>query len=485
MNFQTALSQAFAGAVSFDPQILRSYAHDLGEMPWPLLRMINSQPSAVVLARSADEVSRALRLARQYKVPLTPRAQASSGYGGSLPCRGGLLLDLSNFKRILSIDVEKQSVDLEPGVVWEELRQELHKEGLDIRACPTSAPSSTVGGWFAMGGTGIGSLQYGTCLDTVLEIELIDPDGTKRCLSGSAMTPYYQTCGALGIITRLRLACRKAQTSSSVAAWLPNAASAIAFLQAAQASHKLYSASLQCAEYCALQAKAKNHAPDIDRGFLILLNLPQQELDEEAMKRCASQAGGTLLDKALAEAEWEQRYYPMRIKKLGPSLLVGEFFIPYGKFATLYDDLKKKLDCDNFALEAFAVKDGRLAVLIYLLDDASALLYPLRMVKAMIPLQLALRHGGSAYASGMWFAALAASVYGEEKLRLVRRIKKDKDPLDLLNPGKIGGPGLPWLPFVNISRCILLASRLAAPLARKLAYKKSWQNSPKEPFHEL
>ena len=473
MNFQTELKNAFGEAVSFDPQILRSYDHDLGEMPWMLMLMVEHKPSAVVVARSTEDVSRALRVAGKHGIPVTPRAQASSGYGGSIPSRGGLLLDLSNFNRILHIDTEKQTVDVEPGVIWEELARTLQKKGLDIRLCPTSAPSSTVGGWFAMGGVGIGSLEYGTFIENVLEIDVIDAGGMLHTLSGSAMDPFYQTCGALGIITRLRLACRTADPVTPVAVWLPTAKTAITFVEAAQSKLNAYSATVQCAEYCAMRARAEGHKPDFDTGFLVVLAVPTRRINYDEASRLATTSLGRLLGEAVAEAEWNGRYYPMRIKKQGPSILVGEFFIPFDGFAATYEDLQKALPRDKFGIEAFAVKDRRLAVLVCLLDDAKSLLYPVRMVKAMLPLRIAERHGGSAYATGMWFAALASSVYGPEKLRRVTLMKKDTDPHKILNPGKISGPRLPFLPFINLSRCIILATYLAAPLASRLTYKKT------------
>ena len=471
MNFQTELKNAFGEAVSFDPQILRSYDHDLGEMPRMLMRMVRHKPSAVVVSRSAEDVSTALRVAGKYGVPVTPRAQATSGYGGSIPSRGGLMLDLSNFNRILHIDAEKQTVDVEPGVVWEELARALRRQGLDVRLCPTSAPSSTVGGWFAMGGVGIGSLEYGAFIENVLEIDVIGANGISHTLSGSAMEPFYQTCGALGIITRLRLACRAADPVMPMAVWLPTAEAAVTFVEAARSKLNAYSATVQCAEYHAMQARAQGHDPDINTGFLVVLAVPAGRMDYDEAARLAASGMGRLLDEAVAGAEWKGRYYPMRIKKHGPSILVGELFIPFDGFAAAYEDLRKALPHDQLGIEAFAVKDRRLAVLVYLLDDAKSLLYPVRMIKAMIPLRIAQRHGGSAYATGMWFSAMAGSVYGPEKLRRVTLMKKETDPRNILNPGKIDGPKLRFLPFINLSRCIMLAAYLAAPLASRLTYK--------------
>ena len=46
-------------------------------------------------------------------------------------------------------------------MVWEKLDKVLARKDLALRLYPTSAPGSTVGGWLAQGGSGIGSYQYG------------------------------------------------------------------------------------------------------------------------------------------------------------------------------------------------------------------------------------------------------------------------------------------------------------------------------------
>ena len=479
MTYQEAATQAFGEAVSFEAQILRSYDHDLGEMPRALMAMIQHRPHTVVVARSAADVAAALHLAERYDVPVTPRGQASAGYGGAIPCRGGMVLDLSNCNRILAVDADNSTVDVEPGVVWEDLSRALAPHGLDNRVCPTSAPSSTVGGWFAMGGVGIGSLRYGSIRDSVLEIDVAGLDGIIHTYSGADMEPFHQTCGGLGVVTRLRLACRPAEAILPLAVRLPDATATARFLTAVQTDPAVYSASLANAGYCALRAQAEGHPPVLDSGFLVSLALVASQADTAAIARLVADCGGDLLDDAVATQEWKGRFYPMRIKKIGPSALVGEFFIPFEGFAATAADLTAALPGDAFGLEAFAVRGGKLAVLVYILDDAKSLLYPLRMAKAMIPLRLAARHGGAPYAAGMWFSALASTLYGREKLAQVKRLKTRQDTRDLLNPGTVGGLWLPFLPFISLSRCILWATSCLAPLAARLSSpRRSATNHP-------
>ncbi|MDR1855735.1 MAG: FAD-binding oxidoreductase [Desulfovibrio sp.] len=463
-EFRRELERLFGSSVSFDPQILRSYDHDVGEMPGLLMAMVRHRPDAVVVARGADDVRSLLRVCRVCGVPVTPRAQATSGYGGCIPGKGGVVLDLCSFDRLLAVDGKSLQVDVEPGMVWGELSRRLASHGMDVRVCPTSAPSSTVGGWFAMGGVGIGSLRYGSIADTVVEIDVVTPDGDLRTCSGAEMEPFHQTCGTLGVVTRLRLACRKAEVLRTPAVALPDAGAVAAFLERIREA-EVHSACAQSAPYCAMRAEATGRAPAVKEGFLLSLAIPEGVPDGGVIEDAARSLGGRMLAEDVGEEEWRERHYPMRIKRNGPSLLVGEFVVPWGGFAPALADIAARLPRDRLGVEAFAVRGGTMAVLVYMLDDARSPIYPVRMVKAMVPLHVAARHGGRGYATGMWFAAAADAVFGREKARLVRARKAATDPEDMLNPCKTAGPALPFLPFVNLSRCILTATAVLEPLA--------------------
>ena len=183
-DYCVELAAKLGSSFTQDPQICRSYNHDLGEMSAVLLGLFKRTPGAVALPRTAQQVSDCLSVAHKHRVPVTVRAQASSGYGGTMPTVGGLLVDVSRMNKVISVDEEHRTCDVEPGVVWKDLNEELSRHGLASRICPTSGPSSTVGGMFAMGGVGIGSYRYGSILDCVEEIDMVDPDGTMRTVEG-------------------------------------------------------------------------------------------------------------------------------------------------------------------------------------------------------------------------------------------------------------------------------------------------------------
>lgn len=472
--FENDLTQAIGPRASFDPEVLAAYDHDLGEMPRALTALFRCRPTAVAVPRDAAEAASVLRLAAKYRLPVTPRGQATSGYGGSVPVKAGIVLDVSEMTGIIGIDPARGTVDVLPGTVWNELSRALAKHGLDNRIAPTSAPSSTVGGWFAMGGVGIGSMQYGSIADVVREIDVAGLDGSVTTYSGPDMELFHQTCGMLGVITRLRLACRPAQAMRACAAILPSPEALSACLAELRSGQPPYSLSVQSAGYMRMRARAENGQAPADSGFLIVAAYPESAPGDAFLAQAAARHGGRALNERVAAHDWDNRFYPMRIKKNGPSLLVGEVYLPENAFPAAWREITAALPGKRgeLGLEAVATADGRLAMLFYIADDAKSLLYPLRMPKAMIPLAVAKRHGGSAYSPGLWFARQARDLFGPAKFDRVLDMKKRLDPLGLLNPGKITGALVFGLPGLEISSLIGLAGALAAPLARRLGYRR-------------
>ena len=73
-----------------------------------------------------------------------------------------------------------------------------------MNAYPTSAPASTVAGWLATGGAGIGSYQAGYFRDSIVEINMVLPDGEVRILSGADLALADNVSGISGFITELK-----------------------------------------------------------------------------------------------------------------------------------------------------------------------------------------------------------------------------------------------------------------------------------------
>jgi FAD/FMN-containing dehydrogenase len=147
------LEEKFGSRVTFNKRERKLYGHDIAAMPGLFKPLIgDTLPEAVVQPESEAEVSEITHWALENSIPLTPRGKATSGYGGAVPLKKGLVVDFYRMKKINHIDPELKTARVESGVVWEKLDKELAKHGLTLRLYPTSYPSSTAGGWLAQGG---------------------------------------------------------------------------------------------------------------------------------------------------------------------------------------------------------------------------------------------------------------------------------------------------------------------------------------------
>jgi len=156
------LKNTFQDRVTFDDVERMLYGHDIAAMPSLIKPLIgNTIPEAVVQPVSEEELQKLTSWAAGHMIPLTPRGKASSGYGGVLPVDQGIVVDFYRLKKVLSIDKEKMTATLQPGIVWEALDRELKKKRLTLLTYPSSYPGSTAGGWLAQGGAGFGSYEAG------------------------------------------------------------------------------------------------------------------------------------------------------------------------------------------------------------------------------------------------------------------------------------------------------------------------------------
>src|SRR3990172_13405595 len=97
-------------------------------------------PDAVVQPESEAELVELVRWAEKHRVPLTPRGKASSGYGGAVPVKKGVVVDFFRLRRVLAIDQDAQTVTVQPGITWQKLEQGIAPSGLALRLYPTRAP---------------------------------------------------------------------------------------------------------------------------------------------------------------------------------------------------------------------------------------------------------------------------------------------------------------------------------------------------------
>ncbi|MGY5853948.1 MAG: FAD-binding oxidoreductase, partial [Candidatus Thorarchaeota archaeon] len=163
---------------SAEDYMRKLYSHDIASLPGIVNDILQTELEAVAQPTSSEIVSNLVKYCLANSIPMVPRGHGTSGYGGALPTNGGLCVEMTRMNEIYNIDRENMTIEVGAGIIWGRLLELLEDEGLTVRAYPSSAPSSTVAGWVAAGGSGIGSTKYGGIDEQVVNLEVVLPDGT-------------------------------------------------------------------------------------------------------------------------------------------------------------------------------------------------------------------------------------------------------------------------------------------------------------------
>lgn len=138
----------------------------------------STMPSAIVFPKNAQEVSVALKIANEYKLPVYPISQGKNwGYGDACAAKDNqVILDLSRMNQILEVNTELAYVVVEPGVTQEQLTEFLASKNIPLWIDATGAgPQASLVGNVA--DRGFGHTRYGDHFANTCGMEVALADG--------------------------------------------------------------------------------------------------------------------------------------------------------------------------------------------------------------------------------------------------------------------------------------------------------------------
>ena len=134
------------------------------------------EPIGAAFPRSAREASAVIRAAAEAGVPVTPRGAGTSLVGNAIG--KGLIVEFSRYNRqITDLDLEKQSVRVEAGVVLDQLNDFLRPHEFCFGPDVATSSRATLGGMIANNSSGARCPIYGTTADHVISLEIVMADG--------------------------------------------------------------------------------------------------------------------------------------------------------------------------------------------------------------------------------------------------------------------------------------------------------------------
>jgi Fe-S oxidoreductase/FAD/FMN-containing dehydrogenase len=454
---QEWLREQFHNRVSTDLMERKIYSHDVGGMPALIKPLIGrALADAIVQPRSEEEIVALVRWAAQNRIPLVPRGKATSGYGGTLPIKGGVTVDFWRMREVVSIDRNGMTAIIQPGLVWQDLESALSKEGLALRLYPSSAPTSTVGGWLAQGGFGYGSFEFGPFRNNVVSARVVQPDGEVREFSGDDLDLVSDAEGITGIITEITLRVRPLEEETVVAVRFSELRYLVAALRdIVSEGVPLWSASFINPAMARLKNQrppkmehghpSHEERPQVPEAYVAVFVYPASRAADvgPALEHIVSRHGGEWLPEGMAHHEWEERFKIMSIKRLGPSLIPTEMVIPLVNLNEALADIEGSIHQPLVIEGMMAGGDEPQAILLgFIPHDERKFGYNFAFGLSLWAIQEAKRYGGRSYASGLYFAREATRILGRERVRQFRDYKRQTDPRNIMNPGKILGNGL-------------------------------------------
>jgi alkyldihydroxyacetonephosphate synthase len=168
------------------------------------------KPDFIVLPASAEEVSKILKIANYYKIPVHTWGGGSGSQGSALPMAGGIILDTKRMNRLLDINIESRIITAETGMIFQNLEWFANEHGYSVMHIPSCLTCGTVGGALAHRGIGIMSTKYGKIDDQCLSMEVVLPNGDiintlpvpKHAAGPDLNQIFIGSEGTLGVITK-------------------------------------------------------------------------------------------------------------------------------------------------------------------------------------------------------------------------------------------------------------------------------------------
>lgn len=140
------------------------------------------KPHGVFFPASIDDVHAAVTIASKFEVPILPRTGGSSLAGQAVS--EAVIIDFTrHLNRIIEVNEAEGWVRAQPGLVLDQLNQDLQHTGLQFGPDPASSNRAGLGGIVSNNSTGSHSICYGMTADHILEMNVFLSDGSQAHFS--------------------------------------------------------------------------------------------------------------------------------------------------------------------------------------------------------------------------------------------------------------------------------------------------------------
>jgi glycolate oxidase len=417
-------------------------------------------PEAVLFPGGVDEVSAILALANERRVPVVPRGAGSGFSGGALPVRGGVVMAMSRFDRILSIDADNLVAEVEPAVVTARFQAAAAQQRLFYPPDPASHTFSTLGGNIAENAGGMSAVKYGVTRDYVRGLEVVLPSGevvhtgsacAKDVVGYDLTTLFVGSEGTLGVVTKaiLRLLPMPEARQTLTATFGAMAAAAKTVSEIIAAG--IVPATLEFLDGASIRAverHAKLGLPTAAECFLLIevdgdagcIDRPLQRVQEICRKNNSLEVN-IAREKADQDELWRaRRAVSPALRAVSRYRMNEDIVVPRSRIPEMIARIRTTGEKYGIPIVNFGhAGDGNIHVTVMAGPDGEADLPRMNDAVADIFADTVALGGRI---SGEHGIGLAKQPYiglnlDPPTLNLCQRLKKTLDPNNILNPGKI------------------------------------------------
>ncbi len=450
-NFLSALSKQFSGhQLLSDPADCWVYGYDNSRR--------HALPEAVVFAHTHEEIVSVVKLCYEYGVPLTARGRASGTTGAAIPLQGGVVLSLERMQKIISLDVANRLMVVEPGVLNAEVQKAANAAGFFWPPDPTSSAYCSIGGNVSCNAAGPRSLKYGTTRDNTMALTAVIGNGdtiecgvytTKGVVGYDLTRLFIGSEGTLGIVSKAVLKLtplpKAKRTMRAFFKDMESAAQAVTKVM----NQPITPCGCEFIDGNAIQM-IRNHAQadlPMDAGSMLMIEVDGSDdlsADVELMKN-ACQNEGLISWAVAATSEESEKLWAIRkslsqaLRSLSPHKINEDVVVPISNIPALLNYTQTLAQEYQITIVNFG-HAGNGNIHVNLLIDpfdpikgpkAKACLNKLFDKVVELHGSLSGEHGVGIEKRDYVNKELSASA-----LKLMKQIKAQFDPKNILNPGK-------------------------------------------------
>lgn len=416
------------------------------------------RPEIVLIPRDAEGVARAVKACHRNRVPFVARGAGTGLSGGALPVADGVVISLARLKRVLEVDPENRRAVVEPGVTNLEITAAVAAHGLYYAPDPSSQQVCTIGGNVAENSGGAHCLKYGFTTNHVLSMEVVLPDGELVTLGGDSPEQqgpdlrgvFLGSEGTLGITTKITVRLlRTPETVRTLLADFPSVAEAGEVVSDIVAAG-IVPAAVEMMDTLAIEAAEEavhaGYTVGVPAALVVELDGPIEQCDAEfsQVKEICDAHGCTRLHIAGSPEEraaiWRGRKAAFAaVGRISPDYFVQDGVVPRTRLAEVLGRIADMGDEAGLRVaNVFHAGDGNLHPLV-LYSAAAGETERAEELSGAIA-ELCVELGGSLsgeHGIGTDKACSMPTMYGEEDLAVMQRVRDAFDPEGICNPGKV------------------------------------------------